>query len=55
VEAFLGKRLRFPDIPRVIERVMKATATVGLDSLDQVLACDAEARQRAQEQVRGGR
>ncbi len=51
VEAFLAGRLRFPGIPRVIEEVMKQTPRVQLNSIDDVLACDAEARQRALEQV----
>jgi 1-deoxy-D-xylulose-5-phosphate reductoisomerase len=52
VEAFLNKRLRFTDISRVIERVIEHTANVKIDSLDGILACDAEARQRAMEVVR---
>lgn len=51
VEAFLAGRLRFPGIPRVIEQVMKQTPHVQLNSIDDVLACDSEARQRALEQV----
>jgi 1-deoxy-D-xylulose-5-phosphate reductoisomerase len=48
VEAFLGHRLRFSDIPRVIEKVMKQT-TCGqsTSSLDDILECDREARSRA--------
>jgi 1-deoxy-D-xylulose-5-phosphate reductoisomerase len=52
VEAFLNERLRFTDISRVIERVIERTANVKIDSLDSVLACDAEARRRAIEVVR---
>lgn len=51
VEAFLAGRLRFPGIPRVIERVLKQTPHVQLNSIDDVLACDSEARQRAREQA----
>jgi 1-deoxy-D-xylulose-5-phosphate reductoisomerase len=52
VEAFLGQRLRFSDIPRVIERVLERTAhTQSFNSLDDVLACDQEARRRALEVV----
>ena len=51
VEAFLAGRLRFPGIPRVIEQVMKATPRVQLNSIDDVLACDSEARRLAREQV----
>jgi 1-deoxy-D-xylulose-5-phosphate reductoisomerase len=54
VEAFLGKRLRFSDIPRVIERVMQQTPQVHFNSLDDVLLCDREARARATELVAGG-
>lgn len=52
VEAFLQRRLRFSDIPRVIEKVMKQTSQVGsLASLADVLECDREARRRAGELV----
>jgi len=53
VEAFLAGRLRFPDIPRVIERVMEQTPEVHFNSLDDVLECDREARRRAAEVVAG--
>ncbi|MGD0697302.1 MAG: 1-deoxy-D-xylulose-5-phosphate reductoisomerase [Terriglobia bacterium] len=49
VQAFLAGRLRFSDIPRVIETVMKATPTTNLSGLGAVLECDAEARRRAGE------
>jgi 1-deoxy-D-xylulose-5-phosphate reductoisomerase len=52
VEAFLAQRLRFSDIPRLIERVLERTThTQSLSSLDEVLACDQEARRRALELV----
>ena len=51
VEAFLAGRLRFPGIPRVIEQVLKQTQRVRVNSIDDVLACDAEARRRAREAV----
>jgi 1-deoxy-D-xylulose-5-phosphate reductoisomerase len=51
VEAFLTHRLRFSGIPRVIERVMNGTPQVHFSSLDDVLACDREARARAAEAV----
>ena len=52
VEAFLSHRLRFSDIPRVIERVLEqATHAQSFTSLDDVLACDQEARRRALEFV----
>jgi len=53
VEAFLAGRLRFSDIPRVIETVMKDTTKVTMTSLDAVLECDADARRRAGESVAG--
>lgn len=49
VEAFLARRLRFSDIPRVIEKVMRQTPEVHLNTLDDVLECDREARRRATE------
>jgi 1-deoxy-D-xylulose-5-phosphate reductoisomerase len=53
VEAFFAHRLRFSDIPRVIERVLERTAQAqSFGSLDDVLACDGEARRRALEAVR---
>jgi 1-deoxy-D-xylulose-5-phosphate reductoisomerase len=55
VEAFLGKRLRFSEIPRVIERVMQQTPQAHFNSLDDVLLCDREARARALALVAGGR
>ncbi|MGD0921025.1 MAG: 1-deoxy-D-xylulose-5-phosphate reductoisomerase [Terriglobia bacterium] len=54
VEAFVARRLRFPDIPRVIERVMKQTPQVHFNSLDDVWECDREARRRATELVAAG-
>lgn len=49
VERFLSRRLSFANIPRVIEEVMKQTSAAPLQSMDDVLACDLEARQRAGE------
>ncbi|HEV2350473.1 MAG TPA: 1-deoxy-D-xylulose-5-phosphate reductoisomerase [Terriglobia bacterium] len=51
VEAFLAGQLRFSDIPRAIEAVMKQTPGTPMASLNDVLECDAEARQRAREVV----
>jgi 1-deoxy-D-xylulose-5-phosphate reductoisomerase len=52
VEAFLAHRLRFSDIPRVIERVLERTTHAqSCSSLDDVLECDHEARRRALELV----
>jgi 1-deoxy-D-xylulose-5-phosphate reductoisomerase len=52
VEAFLGGRLAFTSIPRVIEEVMGLTPTARPGSLGDVLACDLESRRRAEEAVR---
>jgi len=51
VEAFLGGRLRFGDIPRIIEKVMGETPSADLASMAEVLACDQEARRRAEELI----
>jgi len=51
VEAFLASRLRFSRIPRVIEEVMSKTPMVGLNTLDDVVECDQQSRQRAREIV----
>jgi len=52
VEAFLAHRAGFSDIPRVIERVLEQTTHIqSFSSLDDVLACDQEARRRAWEFV----
>jgi 1-deoxy-D-xylulose-5-phosphate reductoisomerase len=48
VEAFLGNRLRFSSIPRLIEEVMRQMGAYGaVNSLDDVLEGDREARRRA--------
>lgn len=53
VEAFLGKRLNFSAIPRVIEAVMGQMSSFGaVDTLADVLAGDREARERAGQVVR---
>jgi 1-deoxy-D-xylulose-5-phosphate reductoisomerase len=54
VEAFLARRLRFSDIPRMIEKVLARTPEVRLNSLTDVFACDHEARRRAAELVAAG-
>jgi 1-deoxy-D-xylulose-5-phosphate reductoisomerase len=52
VEAFLAHRLRFGDIPRLIEGVLQQTTYAQcFTSLDDVLDCDQEARRRARELV----
>jgi 1-deoxy-D-xylulose-5-phosphate reductoisomerase len=46
VEAFLGRRLRFPDIARVVEETMDAATARGLqmETLEDALAADASGR-----------
>jgi 1-deoxy-D-xylulose-5-phosphate reductoisomerase len=51
VQAFLDRRLNFREIPGVIEAVLKGMNTRGLQSLEDVLSADAEARRRAGELV----
>jgi 1-deoxy-D-xylulose-5-phosphate reductoisomerase len=52
VEAFLAHRLRFSDIPRVIEQVMKKMPTAHpIDSMDDIREGDREARSLATELV----
>ncbi|MCL5006000.1 MAG: 1-deoxy-D-xylulose-5-phosphate reductoisomerase [Acidobacteria bacterium] len=49
VEAFLAHRLRFSDIPRLIERVLNETPGARLSSMEEVLECDKRSRERAGE------
>ncbi|MGH9444370.1 MAG: 1-deoxy-D-xylulose-5-phosphate reductoisomerase [Terriglobia bacterium] len=51
VGAFLERRLAFPAIPRVIEAVMRQSPRQHLNSMEDVLDCDREARLRAAECV----
>jgi 1-deoxy-D-xylulose-5-phosphate reductoisomerase len=51
VAAFLDGKLNFTHIAAVIETVMTQTSTGPLGSLDDVLAADAEARERAQQRI----
>ncbi len=51
VAAFLERRLPFPGIPEVIERVLARTPRVLFEKMDDVLAADAEARRMAREEV----
>lgn len=51
VEAFLGNRLPFTAIPKVIAEVLEGTSAARLDSIDDVLACDREARERARREI----
>jgi 1-deoxy-D-xylulose-5-phosphate reductoisomerase len=51
VAAFLERRLPFAAIPRVIEGVMRKASSAHLNSVEDVLVCDQEARRRAAELV----
>jgi 1-deoxy-D-xylulose-5-phosphate reductoisomerase len=53
VQAFLERRLNFPGIAAVIEAVMERFAGGALGCLADVLAADAEGRQRARERIFG--
>jgi 1-deoxy-D-xylulose-5-phosphate reductoisomerase len=50
VTAFLARRLRFTDISRIVEEVLSASPSA-TESLDSVLAADAEARRMAELKV----
>jgi len=52
VQAFLEGRLTFCGIPKVIEKVMRATSDASLGTIEDVLAYDDEGRRRAVECVR---
>jgi len=52
VAAFLDEQIGFEDIPRVVEDVMAATPTGHLESIQNVLALDTEARLLAGEMVK---
>jgi 1-deoxy-D-xylulose-5-phosphate reductoisomerase len=47
VEAFLQRRIRFTDIPRMIESVLDRQASQAVQALDMVLAADLQARELA--------
>ena len=53
VTAFLERRIRFPEIARIIESVLKADAARAVESLDTVLAADKRARSLAQQCLGG--
>jgi 1-deoxy-D-xylulose-5-phosphate reductoisomerase len=53
VAAFLGGSIGFNDIPRIIEDTVSASNGRGLESIEQVLQADAEARRYAEERVLG--
>jgi 1-deoxy-D-xylulose-5-phosphate reductoisomerase len=51
VAAFLEGQIRFDEIPRIIEDVLSATKTGKMESIQQVLETDLEARRAARERV----
>src|SRR4030088_2061131 len=53
VAAFLEGHIRFDQIPRVIEDVLSATESGHLESIQQVLEADGDARRNALERVSG--
>ena len=55
VQAFLDRRLNFPEISAVIEAVLTTTAGGAIGALEDVLATDAEARRLAHEYLAGQR
>ncbi len=52
VEAFLGGRIHFPDIPRIIEESLQTHKGVELTSLETILHIDREARKVAESIVK---
>jgi 1-deoxy-D-xylulose-5-phosphate reductoisomerase len=52
VAAFLEGKIRFDDIPRVVEEVLSTTSSGKLDSIQKVLEADVEARQFALQRIR---
>ncbi len=52
VAAFLEEKIGFDDIPRIVEDVITATSTANLESIQEVLAIDTEARRVALEAVK---
>ena len=52
VAAFLDGRIRFTDIPRLIEDGLEHVPAVAVDDLEQILAIDREARSRARAWIR---
>jgi len=51
VAAFLGGRIRFDEIPEIIEIVLEETRSAELESIKRVLGADLEARRVAQEKI----
>ena len=54
VEQFLQRSIRFMDIPKLIENVLRRSSTGPADNLDTVLQADADARELALELVNAG-
>ncbi len=53
VEAFLEQKIRFTDIPRVIEQTLQAMPWEEVESIEQLLDCDDRARRQARQQLAG--
>jgi len=51
VSGFLEKRIGFLDIARIVEHILSQMPFCEMDSLESVLAADAEARQRARREI----
>jgi 1-deoxy-D-xylulose-5-phosphate reductoisomerase len=51
VEAFLDRRIPFPGIAEVIDRVLERIPKIEMSSIAGVLAADSEARRMAREEV----
>jgi 1-deoxy-D-xylulose-5-phosphate reductoisomerase len=51
VAAFLERRLAFPGIAQVIERVLETMPRIRFGTIEDVLAADAEARRLARNEV----
>ena len=51
VAAFLKREIGFTDISKVVERTMRETQDRHPESIEEVLAIDAEARELAQNQL----
>lgn len=49
VAAFLQRRIRFMDMPRLVSRVMETTPLIGNVTLDDLIATNEDARARAEE------
>ena len=52
VDAFLEQRIKFMDIPRVIDKVLNYFPVEGVESIDAVLSADTKARQYAMKTIR---